>query len=656
MGNRKIALVGNPNTGKTSVFNRLSGLNQKVGNFSGVTVEKKSAVVQLKNRAVDLLDLPGIYSIYPHSIDEKIVYTILKNKDHADHPDEIYYVADAANLERNLLLFTQLYDLGIPMTLVLNMSDIAAKNGILFDADRFAILFPEVKIIQTNARVGLGIERIKKAMEQDNKAFPLSGNIVLGYTLIDIEDTAAQEADATLRFQKIRSLLKHFQTITPKEKKDDFSTKIDRILTHKVGGYLIFAAILMAIFQLIFSIAAFPMELIDTAFSDLSAWISSKMPSGVLNDLVSQGIIPGLGGVIIFVPQIALLFFCLIILEETGYMSRVIFIMDRLMRPFGLNGKSVVPLMSSAACAIPGIMATRAIPNWKERITTIFVAPFMSCSARIPVYNLLILLVVPKKIVFGFLNLQGLTLFAMYVLGVVAALLAAMVLKYLLPSKEKSFLLLELPSYKAPRWKNVWIELSNKVKSFVIDSGKIILAVSILLWFLASYGPKDRVDNAEKLYTSQLDKGTLNQSEYEYKMASVELENSYIGILGKAIEPAIQPLGYDWKIGISLLTSFAAREVFVGTLATIYSVEDDGEKNLPLLEKLRLETTITGTPVFNFATGLSLMVFYAFAMQCMATLAIVKTETNSWKWPMLQLFSMGALAYIASLIVYQILK
>lgn len=645
---KKIALLGNPNTGKTSVFNRLTGLNQHVGNFPGVTVDKKSGTVRLGQQAAELVDFPGTYSIYPHSSDEKVVYDVFSNRSHPDFPDLALVVLDASNLERNLLLFSQLYDLQIPLIAVVNMSDVAHRKGIIIDTEVLQQAFPGIRICQTNARVGLGMGELKKLVFEEHIAGKFTP-VIADYRIGDRGEEKSQEKETAQRYDHIRTIIA--ASVRHEEKNKTYTPGLwDKLTVHPVFGYLIFALILMGIFQLIFSIASLPMDLIDGAFADLADWTASVMPQGLFTDLLTGGIIPGLGGVLVFLPQILLLFLCLGILEETGYLARAVFIMDKLMRPFGLNGKSVVPLISSAACAIPGIMATRTIPNWKERLITILVAPLMSCSARIPVFTLLIALVIPKKHVLGFLNLQGLTLFALYLLGLISALLVAWVMKRFIKTEEKSYFLLEIPEFKAPRWGNIFISLYEKARVFIWEAGKVILAISILLWALASFGPGDRMERAVK----QIDRSTLDQSQYEDKVASVKLENSYIGILGKTIEPVIRPLGFDWKIGISLLTSFAAREVFVGSMATIYSVHQ--EDNQGLLETMRREKNAQGKPVYTLASGLSLMVFYVYAMQCMATLAIVRRETKSWKWPLVQLVYMGILAYLSSLIVYQILS
>jgi ferrous iron transport protein B len=646
----KIIFVGNPNTGKTTIFNRLTGLNQSVGNYPGVTVDKKTGVLKHNNKEIEILDLPGTYSIYPHSLDERVVYDeIILNR--ANNLQSIYVVIlDASNLERNLLIFTQLYDLNLPIVAVLNMHDIAIKKGNKIDLTTFENKFPGVTICATNGRVGFGIDKLKNILSSPIE-LKKHENILPNFKVSEINDINSQEKEIQQRFEKIQNILPQIvDRIKPIESKTSI---LDKLSIHPFFGYLIFSIILFSIFQLIFSIASLPMDLIDGAFTDIASWFEKQLPSGIFTELLTQGIIPGLGGVLVFLPQILLLFFCLGILDETGYLARAVFIMDKLMRPFGLSGRSVVPLISSAACAIPGVMATRTIPNWKERLISILVAPLMSCSARLPVFTLLIALVIPNKTFFGVINLQGLTLFMLYFLGIFSALMISIILKKILKTEEKSYLLLEIPAYKAPRWQNILMNLYEKAKIFVLEAGKVILIISILLWALARFGPGNRMETAVQKFEQ---KNKINETEnYESKLASVKLENSYIGILGKSIEPVIKPLGFDWKIGISLLTSFAAREVFVGSMSTIYSVHQS-EDNVGLLQKMRNEKYENGSSVYTLASGLSLMVFYVYAMQCMATLAIVKRETKSWKWPFIQLVYMGILAYIASLLVYQLLK
>ena len=639
----KIALFGNPNTGKSSVFNLLTGLRQQVGNFTGVTVEKREGFLTIGKAQYTITDFPGAYSVYPRSKDEKIVYDVLTNKNREIYPDAILFVVDAANLERNLLFFTQVYDLNIPLILVLNMWDLTTKKGIEINIEKLKETFPGVQIVTSNARLGMGKARIIEAIQAINlttrKSFFLED-----YQVADINDQEKQIAETNLRYDKIRKLLEVAEKVK------------DRIIVHPIWGYAIFICVLLTIFQFIFSFASIPMELIDGIFTNFAAYTSQILPAGVFNNLICHGIIPGIGGIVVFIPQIALLFFFIAILEETGYLARVVFIMDRLMRPFGLNGKSVVPLMSSVACAIPAVMATRTISNWKERMITIFVAPFMSCSARSPVYTLLISLVIPKIYYFGFINLQGIVLFSLYSLGLIAVLVVSYIMKFIVKSEEKGFLLLELPSYKNPRWPNIGISILEKIKLFIFDAGKVILAISIILWALASYGPNNSMDEALEKTKKLKQFSLLSKVDKDRELASAKLEASYIGRMGKFIEPAIEPLGYDWKIGISLITSFAAREVFVGSLATIYAVQDDGATKTRLIQRLKRDKNARGEKTYTVASGVSLMIFYVFAMQCMSTLAVVKRETNSWKWPIIQLIVMGVMAYFAAFIAFQLLR
>ena len=643
----RIALVGNPNTGKSSIFNLLTGLRQNVGNFPGVTVDKKVGKLKVLGQMYELIDLPGTYSIYPRSRDEQVVYDSLSNLDSSEYPDAVMVVVDASNLERNLLLFSQVYDLGFPTMMVLNMTDIADRQGKKHNIEQLQFMYPEAIIVEANARAGLGKERIKNGLSN------LISRTTTSRKLLSVDDFSNQEAETLERFEEIRQGL---EKVVSKEERSEVKNKWDKILVHPFFGYVIFGFVLVVIFQFIYAFASIPMDLIDGAFAMWSNWMSNAMHPGVFTDLITQGIIPGVGGIVIFIPQIALLFFFITILEETGYLSRVVFIMDRLMRPFGLNGKSVVPLMSSVACAIPGVMSARTISDWKERLITIMVAPLMSCSARIPVFTLLIAIVIPEETVFGFMNLQGLVLFALYLLGAVFALLVAILLKAIIKTKKQGFLLLEMPEYKAPRWKNVGLTVFEKVRVFVWDAGKIILAISIVLWALASYGPGTRIETSINNAKQEAVEMQLSKDETDQLVASTRLENSYIGIMGKTIEPVIKPIGFDWKIGVALITSFAAREVFVGSMATIYAVADDGTTSSSLIDKMRQEKHPDGTAVYSLAAGASLMVFYVFAMMCMATLAVVKRETKSWKWPLIQLGYMGVLAYLGAWITFNLLS
>ena len=697
----KVALIGNPNTGKTSLFNQLTGLNQKVGNYPGVTVDKKEGTSRLSaTQKAIITDLPGTYSINPTSLDESIVLKTLLKKDIKESPDVILVVADVENLKRNLLLFSQIKDLEIPTVLAINMVDQMNRKGITID---LSLLRKELntEVILISARKNEGIKEVKEAIIRCHvaaKASPLCGvnskididyfdrlkEISPNYSLYELwlmvtqnnfpETVTKEEKEKLLAFKQDVSKLKKYQHketiyryqeinkilkktyIIDKTKATDLRGKLDKIFTHRIFGYVLFSLILLIIFQSIFDLASVPMDFIDVTFAQLSDFTKSNLPNGVLTDLLTEGIIPGVGGVIIFIPQIAILFLFIAILEETGYMSRVVFLMDKIMRRYGMNGKSIIPLISGTACAIPAIMATRTISSWKERLITILVTPFTTCSARLPVYAILIALIIPDKKIFGFLNLQGLVLLSLYALGFASAIIAAYILHKTLKVESKSFFVVEMPNYKLPSIKNVFFDVVEKTKAFVFGAGKIILALSIVLWFLASNGGSS-YKNAEKVVTENIDNQYLSEDEIQQKIASVKLENSYIGILGKTIEPVIRPLGYDWKIGIALITSFAAREVFIGTLATIYSVEADDENTTTIKQKMASEINPdTGEKRFNFPVGMSLMVFYAFAMQCMATFAIVKRETKSWKWPLIQLFGMALLAYVSSFLTYQILS
>jgi ferrous iron transport protein B len=695
--NINVALIGNPNTGKTSVFNELTGLNQQVGNYPGITVEKKIGFCKLTSKIkANILDLPGTYSLNASSIDENVVIELLLNKNDKLYPDVALVVTDVENLKRNLLLFTQIKDLEIPTILVINMADRMKFKGISLDIPYLEEQF-KTKIALISTRKGNGIEELKELIinykslstepclnassidpdyfETLQKTFPTQllyklwlvitqdvnflnlerNEIQNSYTKSHSDLKRLQQKETIKRYQFINDILKVGHKIDSSIAKD-FRSKLDRVLTHRVWGYCLFFAILFFIFQSIFEWSKIPMEFIDTTFADLSVLASESLPSGVLTNLISQGIIPGIGGILIFIPQIAFLFLFISVLEESGYMSRVVFLMDKLMRKFGLSGKSVVPLISGTACAIPAIMATRNIENWKERLITILVTPFTTCSARLPVYAIIIALVIPDTRVFGVFNLQGLTLMLLYLLGFGMAIFSAYILNKVLKIKGKTFFVVEMPNYKLPMFKNVAINVIEKTRSFIFGAGKIILAISIVLWFLASYGPGKKFNDAEAIITAENTNATVSKLEFKDKVAAYKLENSYIGIMGKAIEPAISPLGYDWKIGIAIISSFAAREVFVGTLATIYSVGDNDNDNT-IKNKMGAEINPeTGAKIFNFATGISLLLFYAFAMQCASTLAITKKETNTWKWPLAQLVFMSGLAYIVALIAFQILK
>ena len=693
-----VALIGNPNTGKTSVFNALTGLSQKVGNYPGITVEKKQGICKLpRGVKAHIIDLPGTYSLNASSLDENVVIELLLNKNDKDFPDIAVVVTDVENLKRNLLLFTQIKDLEIPTILVINMSDRMGYKGISLDIDYLEDKL-NTKIALVSTRKNEGIDKLKQLISNYKdvsvapcidttqidvdyfgnlkKAFPnqllyklwlvITQDVNFGKTDRNEIDPVAdfktkskadlkrlQQRETIKRYQFINNALDKGQTIDLSQAKD-LRIRLDRILTHKVWGYVIFGIILLTIFQAIYDWSSVPMDFIDGLFASCSEWTKNQLPQGAFTSLLAEGIIPGLGGIVIFIPQIAFLFLFIAVLEESGYMSRVVFLMDRIMRRFGLSGKSVVPLISGTACAIPAIMATRNIESWKERLITILVTPFITCSARLPVYLIIIALVIPEGRILG-LSYQALTLMLLYLIGFGTAIVSAYILNKILKIKSKTFFVIEMPNYKLPLFKNVVLTVIEKTKAFIFGAGKIILAISIILWFLASYGPGEQFNDAENIVKTEYASQHLNDEELQQKIASYKLEHSFIGIAGHAIEPAIRPLGYDWKIGIAIVSSFAAREVFVGTLATIYSVGSDQEETIK--NRMAGEVNpVLGGPLFTFASGISLLLFYAFAMQCMSTLAIVKRETNSWKWPILQLVIMTGFAYIVALIAFQLLK
>jgi ferrous iron transport protein B len=700
-----IALVGNPNSGKSSLFNTLTGLNQKIGNFPGVTVDKKTGNSEIAAGVnAKIIDLPGTYSLYPKRDDEWVTYRVLLNQDTDVRPDMIVLLVDASNLKRNLLFCSQIIDLKIPLVIALTMMDLAKQKGIEID---LAGLERElgVPIVSVNPRKNKGVPQLKKIMAQtaqqlyqvpvrdfiDNKElapaaigevkkqFPHTSDYTAIHYLINHEKflldaarqniieeievrnkfnaTKTQAEEIMQRYARIKVIMQQHVTVPDPLQKTLFTEKLDDILLHRKWGYLILLAVLFFLFQSVFWMASFPMNAIEWTFAQLGSWLGNILPQGWVSDLFVNGIVAGLSGILVFVPQIMILFGLITMLEDTGYMARISFLTDRLMRKAGLNGKSVMPMISGFACAVPAIMSARNIENKKERLLTILITPLMSCSARLPVFTILIALVIPKKTMFGFIGLQGLVMMGLYLLGVVMALIISYIAKWFIKSNEKSFFILELPTYRAPRWKNVLVTMINKAKIFVFDAGKVIMIISLILWALSTYGPKEKMREVAQHYEQLIQQNPSQAKEINTRMQSELLQNSYAGILGRSIEPLIKPLGYDWKIGIALITSFAAREVFVGTMATLYSVE--GGKNADkstLTEKMQKARKPDGSLVYSLASGVSLMIFYLLAMQCMSTLAVVKRETRSWKWPVIQLLYMTGLAYIMSFIAYQLLS
>ena len=672
---KHILLVGNPNVGKSTIFNLLCNKNQKTGNYAGVTVASHQGTYIHQGEEVEIVDLPGSYSIYPTSEDEAIFtkYLIEEQEKYSG----VIYIADALNLKRSLLLFQQIKDLGIPVLVVLNQMDLAEKRGLHIDSKKLETLIGN-RILKTNAKANIGIEEIRKAIRNNefsvsDKAFfdipsenlglvfkisrqinetnfykvwtLIAADTYLGKlesvkTQLNHEDRKCmvpkrlQVQETIRRYQQIDGYMSQIISKKP-QFKELLTEKLDKVLVHPILGYLVFALILLMIFQSVFFIAEYPMNWIDGSFAWLSQFAKTHLPEGPINSLLSDGIIPGIGGIVIFAPQIGILLYFLYLLEDSGYMARVIFLMDRFLRPFGLNGKSIVPLVSGTACAIPAIMSTRNIENVKERLITILITPFMTCSARLPVYSIIIALVFSDETIWG-IQYKALALFAMYFLGFVTALISAFILKYFIKNKGKTFLVMDLPAYKMPLWTYDFKLVLGKVWEFITGAGKIILAVSVILWVLSYFGPKDE----KQLFQVQ---------------SEVKLENSYLAKIGRQMEPAIAPLGYDWKMGVGILSSFAAREVFVGTMSTLYSLDDEAEEQT-VIEKMKADVKPNGEKVFNFATGISILIFYAFAMQCISTIAVVYRETKSWKWTAIQLVFMSGLAYFVSMIAYQILK
>ncbi len=689
-GLKKIALVGNPNSGKTSLFNALTHLRQKVGNYPGVTVDIKKGTAEIASQRIEFIDLPGTYSIYPKSDDERIVSEVLLDPAHPSHPDAVIVVIDATNLKRNLLFCSQIIDIGLPVMAVLTMGDMLEKRGIRIDPGKLSEQLG-IPVLLVNARRQKGIDKLKHYLKEDldkpkkeiysdiplppalleagRKLYPHAGKYYIWLEILRAQrsrksrDSKLKALKELLRDEQVniariqgKETLGRYKKIEEiiMESVDDslhksvqISDRLDDVFTHRVWGPLILLAILFLVFQAVFFLAEFPMRWVEDGTAWVSTVFSSYLPSGWFKNLLVEGVIAGLGGIVVFIPQIAILFGFLSILEDTGYMARISYITDRIMRGVGLSGKSVIPMISGMACAIPAIMATRSIENWRNRLVTILITPFMTCSARLPVYALLISIGVPSKTLLGFINLQGLVLLSMYLLGIGMSMAIAYILRFLIPADGKSLFVMEMPLYRAPRWRNVFITMYERSKVFVTEAGKVILVISIVLWFLASFGPADLGMRHDKADTEQM-------TPAQYK--SYKLEHSFAGYLGKAIEPAIRPIGFDWRMGIAVITSFAAREVFAGTMATIYSVEGEGDEFHSVREAMLHDVDENGRKVYSLATVLSLLVFYAFAMQCMSTLAVVKRETKSWKWPAIQFAYMTVIAYSASFIVYQLFR
>ncbi|MEI6410720.1 MAG: ferrous iron transport protein B [Bacteroidota bacterium] len=706
----RVALVGNPNSGKSTVFNQLTGLRQKTGNFPGVTVDVKEGKIQFPGKTEAILtDLPGTYSLYPTSSDERIVASLLTDPKHPRFPDAILYVADAHHLEKHLLLLTQILDLDIPVMFALNMADTAAELGIKVNTAKLSERLG-VPVVFVSGRTGENIPKLLADLEKMLTTPPPVSRVESFYAFTETEKQIAEAVRLNLGTEnKYRALLiahhhhwlpflqaqdrdtlstivetKQFQSLRSQvdetlDRYDNFTPlvqenvqqpsvfpntntdRIDAILTHRVAGPIIFFGVMLLIFQAIFDLSVYPMDWIDGGFSYLNDALKTNLPAGWLSELLTDGILTGLSGILVFVPQIAILFLLITILEEVGYMSRVVFMFDKTMRRVGMNGRSVIALIGGGACAVPAIMSTRTIGNWQERLITTMVTPFISCSARIPVYLVLIGLAVPAVKIGGFINAQTLVFGAMYALGVIAAFASGWAMKKWLHSREHSFLVIELPEYRIPHWKNVWLTVWEKVSAFVVGAGKIILIVSIGLWGLARFGPGDAVSKAEQQARAEALASGADSTQLHDLLAHHRLEASYAGQMGKFIEPVIRPLGYDWKIGIALLTSFAAREVFTGTLAVLYNM-GSAESDISSREETQAKVTMrakmknekfsdNGLPVYTLGSALSLLVFYALAMQCMSTLAVVRRETGSWKWPFFQFMFMGILAYCGAWLV-----
>ncbi len=637
--NLVVALAGNPNAGKTTLFNALTGMRQKVANYPGVTVERKEGIWQLngKDSAALLVDLPGLYSLDAASLDEQIARDVLTGKIRGmPPPDVVVAVVDATNLERNLYLVTQLLEYDIPIVVALSMMDVAEKEALAIDTAKLSRMLG-APVIAVTAAQKLGIREIAKAVAQS-----ASQSLQLNPKLAEIKQLPEENKKIFARYNFISDLVQ--ETVNRQDSAErNRSEKIDRVLTHKFWGLLILGMILLLVFQTIFSWAALPMDLLDKGFGALSQVVKDALPPGILTDLLTDGVIAGVGGILVFLPQILLLFFFLSILEDTGYMTRAAFLLDRLMRGVGLHGKAFVPLLSSFACAIPGIMATRTIESPKDRIATIMIAPLMSCSARLPVYTLMIAAFFSGQMLFGFISLGAVLMLSMYLLGIVAAIIMAFIFKRTILRSPPPPLVMELPPYRLPNIRTVLQNMFQRGWLFVKRAGTVILAISIILWALTAF---PRITAPPE--------SSATAAGMEFQSAAPDLKDSYAGQLGKIIEPAIAPLGFDWKMGVALIASFAAREVLVSTLSILYNVDKDAEADSPsLIEAVRDAKKDDGAPAWSPLIALTMMVFFVLACQCMSTVAVVRRETNSWGWPVFMVVYMTVLAYAASFITYQ---
>lgn len=646
-----IALAGNPNAGKTTLFNSLTGLSQKVANYPGVTVERKEGGWSIGDRWATVVDLPGLYSIDATSLDERIARDVITgNVESIGKPDVIISVVDATNLERNLYLTTQLLEFGVPVVVALTMIDVFEKQKHEIDINKLSDTLG-VPVVAVNAKGDRGKEELADSVLRAvaNPEPSWSGQAVNG------------DGDSSSIFARYNFISNAVQeSVRHNDRREHrLSERIDRVLTHKVFGLFILVLILLTVFQAIFSWATLPMDLLEQGFGALGDAARSFLPKGVAADLVVDGIIAGVGGVLVFLPQILLLFLFISILEDTGYLARAAFLLDKLMSRVGLHGKAFLPLMSSFACAIPGIMATRTIEDRRDRFATILIAPFMSCSARLPVYTLMIGAFFAGETLFGFLSVGAVLMLAMYALGITVALIVAFVLKRTVLKAPPPPFIMELPPYRMPSIRTVFQNMLTRAWLFVKRAGTVILAISIILWALMYFPRSEPASSVPAMTQAEAaaDPATGWPGDPSIEMPLPEgeqLRNSFAGRLGHLLEPVIRPLGFDWKIGVALIASFAAREVLVSTLSIIYNVgKDENEESETLISAIRNARDDSGRIVWTPLTALTLMVFFVLAMQCMSTLAIVRRETNSWSWPLLMLGYMTGMAYVAALLTYQ---